>query len=308
MLRTNGVQQAATYPMIRGRFVYHNAKPVEAQNYPEGRARRLATREFNLSHDQNLPAGNTVSAGSWWSEQADSDQWSFEVGIAQTLGIELGDTVVFRIAGSDVTGKVSSIRELKWESFNVNFFVLGTPALLRERPATYISSFHLPADKRHVLTDLVRQYPSVTVIDVDALLGKIRILIDQATRGVEFVFLFTMLAGLSVLAATVHATLDERRYESALIRTLGGSRTQVWQSLGAEFFALGSVAGVLAAAGATVIGSVLASQVFQLPYTGSVWIWVLGVPAGALGIGLTGLLGTRKVISHPPITTLRGGS
>jgi putative ABC transport system permease protein len=308
MLRTQGVQQAATYPMIRGRFVYHNAKPVEAQNYPEGRARRLATREFNLSHDQNLPPGNTIIDGSWWSEETDSDQWSVEAGIAQTLGIKLGDTVVFRIAGSDVTGKVGSIRKLKWESFNVNFFVLGTPAQLLERPATYISSFHLPADKRHVLSDLVRQYPSVTVIDVDALLEKIRTLIDQATRGVEFVFLFTMLAGLSVLAATVHATLDERRYESALIRTLGGSRARVWQSLGAEFLALGSVAGVLAAAGATVIGSVLASQVFQLPYTGSVWIWVFGVPAGALGIGLTGLLGTRKVVSHPPITTLRGGS
>ena len=308
-LEGHGIAEAAVYPMIRGRLSAINGQPVKAEDFTEGRSRRLATREFNLSYSATLPKGNTLVQGTWIdTNAAQGREFSFEEGIARALGVSTGDQITFLVAGVPVTATITSLRRVKWESFDVNFFVLGSPAHLGDQPATFISSFYLPGTERAVLAELVRRFPSVTVIDVDALLSKVRVLMDQATRGVEFVFLFTLIAGLSVLAAAIRSTLDERRYESALIRTLGASRNRVWRGLSAEFLSLGALAGILAAGGASVTGIVLATQVFDLPYHGNPWVWLIGVPAGALGIGLAGLIGTRQVLAHPPTATLRAGT
>ena len=308
-LRGHGIEEAAVYPMIRGRLSAINGRAVKGEDFTEGRTRRLATREFNLSYSTVLPKGNTLSAGTWMQpDRGQGAELSFEEGIARTLALEIGDEVTFLIAGVPVTASITSLRAVKWESFNVNFFVLGSPDQLAAQPSTFISSFHLPARQRDVLAELVRRFPSVTVIDLDALVSTVRALMDQATRGVEFVFLFTLIAGLSVLAAAIRATMDERRFETALIRTLGASRSRVWHGLSAEFLTLGALAGILAAGGASLTGIILATQVFDLPYHGNPWIWILGVPAGALGIGLAGLLGTRRVLTHPPTATLRAGA
>jgi len=294
------------YPMVRGRLTAIDGTPTSADDYQDPRAQRLMAREFNLSWAQALQEDNRIVAGHWWSAQARGQPvLSVEQGLAETLGITLDQELQFLVAGQTVTGRVTSLRSVEWDSFRPNFFVVAPPGLLEAYPATYITSFFLPAERHPVLAELVRHFPSVTVLDVDALMRKVRGLMDQAAFAVEYVFLFTLLSGLMVLLATVQSTLDERRLESAIVRTLGGRRHQLIQGLLAEFMTLGALSGALAALAATAAGLVLAEQVFELAYRPDPWVWIAGTLAGTLGVGLAGLLGTAPVLSHPPIQSLR---
>lgn len=301
-----GLSTAELYPMVRGRLVAINGRAVAEDDYEDPRARRLATREFNLSWSETLKSDNRITAGRWWGASgAGEKQFSVEVEIAATLGIDLGDLLTYDIAGRELSGTVSSLRFVEWDSLKANFFVMAPPGVLDGYPATYITSFFLPEGRKAVLIELVRRYPSVTVLDVDALLTKVREIMEQAVLGVEYVFLFTLLAGVIVLLAAIQSTMDERRFETAVVRVMGGQRAALRRGLLAEFVTLGVLAGFLAALAATVIGAVLADQVFQLDYRGNPWIWVIGTLGGGIGIGLAGLASARSALDHSPIETLR---
>ena len=305
-LEERGLDAGALYPMVRGRLSRIGERAVDADDWEDPRAQRLATRDFNLSFTPRLPDHNSVVEGEFWqSAPADGAQWSVEQGLADTLGMELGDELTFLVAGEPVTGTISSLRGVEWDSFQVNFFVVSPPPLLEDFPSTWVTSFHLPEERREVLVSLVRAFPSVTVIDVDALLVKVRQIVDHATLGVEYVFAFTLLAGFTVLFAAVQATLDERRYEAAVLRTLGADRNRLLAGLLSEFVTIGALAGLLAATAAGILGTVVAQQVFELRVAPSPWLWPSGMLAGGLGVGLVGLLGTRRVVSQPPLGTLR---
>ncbi|MDX1514012.1 MAG: FtsX-like permease family protein [Gammaproteobacteria bacterium] len=307
-LAANGLESTRFFPMIRGRLTAINGSPVSPDDYDEPRAQRLVAREFNLSWAEDLQSDNRITAGRWWDEnEHGSPLWSVEEGIAGRLGFKLGDKLRFHVAGTDVEGEIASLRSVEWDSFRVNFFVVAPPGFLGGLPSTYITSFHLPREKSALLAELVRRYPSVTVIDTDALLRKIREIMNHAISGVEYVFAFTLIAGVVVLFAAIQSTVDERRYESAVIRTLGGSRGRVLGGLLAEFLTLGLLAGLVAAIAASAVGAVLATRVFELGYQFNPWLWVIGGAGGAAGIGLAGWLGTRGVLDHPPVETLRAG-
>ena len=305
-LTERGLESAALYPMIRGRLSAINQQPIASEDYESARAQRLAIRQFNLSWAEQLKPGNTITAGRWWqSNELDDDLFSVEQGIADTLGISTGDTLTFDVAGKKVTGTVSNLRAVEWDSFDVNFFVVSPPALLQEFPSTFISSFHLPVGDHHTLIELVREFPSVTVLDVDALVTKVRQIMEQAVLGVEYVFMFTILAGVVVLLAAVQSTMDERRFETAIIRALGGKRAMIWRGLLSEFVTLGLLAGVLAAFISTIVGSVVAKQIFSLSYQGDPKIWLIGLLAGGIGTGVAGLLGAGSALRQSPLATLR---
>jgi putative ABC transport system permease protein len=306
MLAEQGLVSAAFYPMVRGRLVAINDAPVHPDDYVDTRAQRLAARDFNLSWSAEPGSDNRIVEGRWWSrDEFGQPLLSVEIGIGQALGFATGDTLSFQIGGQSMTATVQSVRSVDWDSFRVNFFVVAPPGLLDDYPATYITSFHLPKDRRATLIELVRRFPSVTVIDVDALLGKVREIMERADQGMRYVFLFTLLAGFTVLLAAIQSTLDERRHESAILRTLGADRGDVRRGLLAEFLTLGALAGGLAALAATLLSAWLAAQVFHVPYHGNPWVWVTGVVGGSLGIGFAGLLGTRMVLRHPPMESLR---
>jgi putative ABC transport system permease protein len=279
---------------------------VRPDDYPDTRAQRLAARDFNLSWSAEPGSDNHIVKGRWWSRDEHGEpHFSVELGIGQALGFDVGDVLTFQIGGRTVTAAVQSVRTVDWDSFRVNFFVVAPPGLLEDYPATYITSFHLPDDRRGALIELVRRFPSVTVIDVDALLAKVREIMDRADQGMQYVFLFTLLAGFTVLLAAIQSTLDERRHETAILRTLGADRSDVRRGLLAEFLTLGALAGGLAAFAATLLSAWLAAQVFHFPYHGNPWVWLAGVVGGSIGIGLAGLLGTRMVLRHPPMESLR---
>jgi len=306
LLRERANVATELYPMVRGRLIAINGDEVEPEDYPEGRPRRLIEREFNLSWAGRMQADNKLVAGDWWPERENDGNWfSVEEGIAETLGIEIGDVLTYRIANRTVAAEVRNLRWVEWDSFNVNFFVVANPGVLDDYPATYITSFYLPAEQRTALNDLVREFPSVTVIDVDTLLTQVRRIMEQVILTVEYVFGFTLLAGLVVLLAAIQSTHDERRYETALLTAVGASRAQVLRGLAAEFTVIGLVAGTLSGLAATLTGWLLAGHVFNFQYEFNPLIWVFGLGGGVLVVLAAGLAGTWKVLQQPPLAVLR---
>ncbi len=291
-------------PMVRGRLVAINDKPIGTANFAEERAQRLVDREFNLSYTSDLPEHNKILSGTWFAPQS-NDEVSIEEGIAKTLGVKLGDVLRFDVAGVSAQGRVTSIRKLDWDSMHVNFFVIFPPASLGTMAQTWISAFHLNEGNAGFTNRLVQRFPNITVIDTGAIFNQVQAIVDQVVRAVEFLFVFTLAAGLLVLYAALLSSRDERTREAALLRALGASRRQLTRAHLAEFVGIGLLAGLLAAAGATAIGWVLATKAFDFPYSFGAMAWLLGIAGGVSLALIGGWLGLRPVMNEPPLRTLR---
>ena len=306
----NGMGDIELFPMVRGRLTAINGVSVSSQQYADSRAKGLVEREFNLSWAEKLQIDNHIVQGRWWGESSGDKkrfprEFSVEEGIAKTLGLKLGDRLTYLISGESFTATVSSLRSVQWDSFRANFFVLTPPGMLDNYPASYITSFFLPAEKSGVLDELVHVFPNLTVIDITAIMDQVRLIIERVSMAVEFVFLFTLAAGLLVMTAAIQSTLDVRLHENAVLRALGARRRRLWQSLAVEFFSLGALAGLLAAFFASVLGAVIAYRVLEMDYLFSPWLWVWGLLGGGVGVGLAGIIGTRQVVNSPPLAVLQ---
>lgn len=291
-------------PMVRGRLVQVNDRAVTPESYTDDRAQRLVDREFNLSWSEKIPLGNTVSGGRWHGASAGAE-FSVEQGLAETLNLKLGDRLAYDIAGNRVEATVTSLRKLDWDSMRVNFFVMSPPAVLKDYPASYITSFHLPADRAGAIPELVRAFPNITVIDVAALVRQLHATIDQVARAVQLVFGFAVLAGLAVLYAALQASSDERRHELAVLRALGARSRQLSAALLAEFAALGALAGLLAGIAASLIGWGLARFAFRLDYLPQVELWLVGLLAGTALVVVAGWLGASSMLRQSALPALR---
>ena len=305
-LRAAGVARYDWYPMIRGRLVAINGRPVAPGQYSEDRAQRLVEREFNLSHAAQMPAHNRLDAGRWTPDEADG--LSVESGLARTLGLKLGDRLRFDIAGQPREGRITSLRQVDWGSMRVNFFVMFPQARMDELPLTYISAFRLPPVQPGQPTldrTLARQFPNLTLVDLSASLAQVQQVLDQVVRAVEFLFGFTLAAGLVVMFAAVSATRENRAREYAVMRAVGAGGALLRQVQRAELLGVGALAGALAAVAAVLVGGVLARQVFEFAWTPSPWVPLAGTAAGA-GLALAaGWWGLREVLRRPVMDTLR---
>ena len=294
-------------PMVRGRLVEVNGTPLDTTRFTETRARRLAEREFNLSWTDRIPDGNRTVSGRFWAPQARGADAgiSLEEGIAKSLGVKLGDRLTFDAGGIRVTAPITSLRKVDWDSFRVNFFALFAPGALDTLPATYIAAFRAPEGNTTWLSGLVQRYPNILSVDVAEILRQIQSIIDRVSRAVEFVFLFTLAGGLLVLQAAIASTQDERKFDAAIVRTLGASQRQLQSAQATEFLLLGALAGLLGAVGATAIGWALAEHVFNIRFSGNALVFVYGIVGGAIAVTLAGWLGTRATVNEPPLTVLR---
>lgn len=302
----NAMAPPELHPMVRGRLVEVNGRAVTSKDFVDDRARRLVDREFNLSWTRAMQPDNVILEGRWFNDgDAGKPVVSMEQGIAESLGLKLGDKLTYDIAGTRLTVAILSLRKVEWDSFRVNFFVVAPPGVLEKAPASYVTSMHLPAERSPLMDDLVRTFPNLLVIDVAAILTQVQRMMDQVVRAVEFVFLFSLAAGLLVLFAAVASTHDERVFDSAVLRTLGASSRQLRAIQAAEFLLIGAMAGLLAAVGATAIGYVLAKQVLNVPYEFNAWIWLAGLGIGGIGVMIAGLIGTAKVLRTPPMQVFR---
>ena len=219
----------------------------------------------------------------------------------------MGDELTFDVGSLPITARISSVREVDWDSFEVNFFIMLSPETIGEVPRTYISSLYVPDQQLASVSGLVRLHSNISVLDVGTILRRVRTIIDRVSLTVQLVFGFTLLSGVVVLLAALQGGLSDRIYEGAVLRTLGGSRKQLRMAVLAEFSLLGGVAGLLAAVAAIAVGWVMADQVFKMVYEPSWWLPPVGLVLGAVAIAITGLLGSRPVLSTPPALILRKG-
>lgn len=301
-----GMAKPATFPMVRGRLIKINGRHVSSADYSDDRARRLIDREFNLSWAERMQADNRIVAGQWWTDATSRNaQLSVEEGIAASLGIVLGDKLTYDIAGNTVTASVTSLRKVDWDSFNVNFFVVSPPGFLDHQPVSYITNFYLPPGNTELLNSLIRQFPNFLLIDVAQVMAQVQKIMDQVAHAVQFVFLFTLFSGVVVLYAAIASTQDERLYRAAIMRTLGASRGQLLRASMAEFAVIGALAGLIAAAGANILGSALAFRFLNLAFSFDGSVWVAGILCGAAGVTVAGYLGTRQMLRSAPLQTLR---
>ena len=302
LLTAAGVD-APLHPMIRGRLIEINGEKVGPESYTGDRAQRLVDREFNLSYMADAPSHNRITAGRWFTDG--TNELSIEQGIAETLGIKLGDSLKFDIAGQLVTARATSLRKVNWDSMRANFFVIMPPSLLKDMPASFISAFHLPASQSNVTGELLKQFPNLTVIDMTAVFRQVQEVIDQVVAAVEFLFVFTLAAGVLVLYAALASSRDERVREAGLLRALGASRRQLSHAQIAEMLCIGGLAGFLAAVGASAVGWALATYGFEFEYRFSPWVFVFGMAGGAAAALIGGWFGLRGVLKTPPLATLR---
>lgn len=303
--RAEEITPPELFPMVRARLLQKNGQELSQIEFDSPRAQRLLARQFNLSWAAEMQPDNRLVKGEWWSEENGKAQFSVEEGLAKTLDIEIGDELTFTIAEQQVSAVVTSLRAVEWDSFRTNFFVIASPGLLESFPSSYMTGFYLPPDEYRVLDRMVQQFPNITVIDIATIMTQVRGIIERVTLAVEYVFLFTLFSGVLVMYAAIYATLDERIRESVILRTLGASRSRLLKGVIAEFVTLGALAGVVAAFAASLLGYLLATRLFLFDYHFNGWVWLIGIIGGAVGVGLAGVVATRKVVSYPPLQALR---
>lgn len=292
------------YPMVRARLMAINGHPVRARDYSDSQARHLIRREFNLSWARQPQAGNRIVAGQWWRSDQ-SRGFSVAIGLARRLHIHLGDHLTFDAAGVAFTGRVDSLRQVQWDTFRPNFFVVAVPGMLVGLPVAWITSFYLPANHVAFLPALMQAYPGITVFSVDQLVATVRAIIVRGVQAVEYVFAFSLVAGLIVLYAAIDASQAVRRRELAILRTLGASRHQVRVAWAAEFAGLGFMAGLIASFSASLLGYWLTTHIFKLEYHLDLKLWLSGLISGTLLVLIMGLWGTRQAIRVAPLAILQ---
>ncbi|MGH8323578.1 MAG: ABC transporter permease, partial [Steroidobacteraceae bacterium] len=305
-LRAHGARTTRVMPMIRGRLTAINGRSVDELRFEGERADNFATREQNLTWTTELGADNRIVAGRWWGrDDLGKPLVSISTEFEASLGVHVGDHLTFDIAGETFNVGVASVRKVKWDSFQPNFFIVFAPGVLEDTAGAYLTSAYFNATNAHPLAQLAKAFPSVSIFDIDGLLAQVRSVLDKAVLAVQSVFVFTLFAGLTVLLAAVQSSRDERRYESAMLRTLGASRNTVLQGILAEFTTLGALSGILAAAGASTAAYFMTTRVLELHYTFEPWVWPVGLAGGALLVAASGWIATRSVVNQPPLTTLR---
>ncbi len=305
----NGVGSQPLYPMIRGRITTVNGELASERDKRIGDQSDDAPRSSsgrNLTWSGVLPDDNLIVDGEWWPENYEGPPLvSLEQELAERNQLEVGDELIFTVQGIEIPTQIANIRTVAWDNMQPNFYIIFAPGSLEEFPTTFMTSFFLPKEQKLFLNDLLREYPTMTVIEIDALIEQVQRIIDQVTLAIELVLVLIIASGGLVLLASIQASMDERMKQHAILRTLGAGRRLVLGSLLIEFCALGLFAGILATIGSEVTVFMLETEIFELEYAVNPQLWVLGPVVGIVLIGAAGLLATRRVVETPPANVLR---
>jgi putative ABC transport system permease protein len=303
-LAEHWLEASELYPMVRGRLVSKNGQPIADTLPPEARDSNTLRRELNLTWTTTLPANNALLAGTWHGERRGAEI-SVESGMAERLNLSIGDTLGFASGDQTIAARITSIRSVKWESMQPNFFVIFAPGPLDALPASAIASIYVPPDATGVLPGFVKTFPGITVLALDKLIANIEAVFAQIVAAIQLLLGFLLAAGMAVVVATLLASLDARQQEAVLLRTLGAQRAYLAKGLWSEFLALGVLAGVLASICAEIAMALIADRLFDLPARLHPWLWLMLPTAGALLVGMSGWLTTRHITRVPPMQSIR---
>ena len=308
LLLSANLEELTFVPLVRARMTKINNQDVKTYKFPDEEGRWMANREANLTWATELSSSNHLVKGEWWPKNYSGVPLvSLEEEAAIEMGVDIGDQLNFVVAGLEIETIVSNMREVNWDSFQPNFFMVLTPGALDDFPRTYVASTRVEEHQKSVLHDITRNYPTVSIIDLNSILQQVKNIIDKASLAIQVVFLFTLAAGIAVLFAVVESTVDERRFEGAILKTLGLNRRTIMLGMLVEYTALGFVAGLLAACGASILAWLISVYFFEIDYDFNIVIWVYGLLSGIFLVSLSGLLATKKAITVSPLHTLRQG-
>ena len=302
-LERAGFTTSTAFPMVPGRLIAINHISVkDDQRYSQDPA---VQRDLVLSGGDALPVGNTVTIGKWFNPESSKSELSIAENLSSRLGLNIGDELTFDVAGQKITARISSVRKVDWGSLKPNFFIIFSPDIVEQLPLNYLTSFYVPEDKNNELTQIIRDYPGITLLDMSQVLVQIQGLLGQVTLAVEYLLVLVLLAGVLVLLAALHSSLDDRLQQGAILRTLGAKRQQLQLMQWLEFMLLGVLAGIIAVAGAEVICWVLYEKLFQMQYPWHLnyWLWI-PLSSGFL-IALLANRSLTTVIKQPPLVILR---
>ncbi|MFA5919770.1 MAG: FtsX-like permease family protein [Methylococcaceae bacterium] len=303
-LQQQNINGSQFYPVVKGRLVEINHTPVQQIVSKDTQGENATHRELSLTWTKELPEENKIVAGNWWNNQQ-AGLVSVEEKLADSLKIKPGDLLTFTVGSQQINAKVASIRELRWDTMKPNFYMVFSPGTLDAYPSTFITSFYLPETQKNVLNTLVKKYPGTTILEVDLILQQFKTILTQLTQAINYLLYFALMAGFAVLFAAVYATLDGRIYEGALMRTLGANRSLLRKTHIIEFSALGLISGLLAVVISEAIIYALYSQLLNMEYHPSLYLWPVIPVTGALCIGIAGCWGVRHVLNKSPLRVLR---
>lgn len=292
------------FPIVRGRLVAVNGIDVHRLARKDSEGEMAINRDLSLTWAEKLPADNRLVAGGWWQQER-GRQVSVERDLAHSLGIQIGDRLTFLVEGRQLDARVVSLRTVQWDSMMPNFYMIFSPDSLDGFAATYLSSFYLPPAHKSALTKLIQRFPNVTLVEVDMILQHFRMILRQISFAVEYVLIFALLAGLTVLFAAVRSSIDERIYQGALLRVLGARQRLLCRAQWIEFLLLGGLAGMLAVWMSEAIAWILYERIFDIPFRFHAWIWWAVPSIGAALTGLAGYWGTREVLRRSPVSVFR---
>jgi putative ABC transport system permease protein len=305
ILSEYSVDAPAFYPITRGRISHVNDIALSDYDAVNEEAEDELRDDINLTWSSSFPVGNELIEGRWWDDN-ESPQISIAERLLDEIGLSLGDDLTFYLSGQSLTAKITSVRRVDWESFRPNFFMLMNPGFLERLPYTSITSFYLEdVQARQAIMELTDQLPSISSIDIGAVIAQVRSAMQQASLAVQFVFLFTLISAFLVMLTTLHATKRDRIYEGSLIKAIGGNTKTVRTSLLVEFVVIGSLAGLLGSIIAVASGYLLATEVFNIEYQLNWLILPAGICGGGALVGLASLFITRSISSKQPSLLLR---
>lgn len=304
-LQSHEVPSSGAYALVRARLAAINNLDVKKIAFPTDRAYRLINHTFNISYTDSVPIDNEIIDGDWLANSEDVEQFSVEQGMAEALGLKLGDRLQFTIAGSVFDGKVTSIRSVIWENFRPNFYIIGTAAELADKPQTWLLSAYIDDQHKPLLKELVQKFPTVTLLDISEVMQRIKGIIERASLALEFFFLFAVFAAVIVLLSALNSANHDRELEIALLQALGANRRhKLWSQL-TEFISMGLLVGFFAALFATLIGWIVGSRFFDLPFTFSPVLWLYSLVGAVSVISLVGVLFVYRSFSISPMRLLR---
>ncbi len=303
-LAAQQIQSNHFYPVVRGRLVAINNVSVEKSIHKaNAQADNAIHRELSLTWTEQLPEGNKITAGNWWLGDK-AGRVSVEQKLAESLGIKLGDQLSFTVTGKSFQADVVSIRALHWDSLKPNFYMIFSPGTLDGFASTYLSSFYLAPSQKPLLTSLIKQYPNMTVMDVDHIVQQFKTLLLQTTQALNYLLLFALMAAIAVLIAAVQSSLDRRIHENAILRALGANRQLLRSAHLIEFGFLGGLSGALAVILAEGFVFALYTGIMDMPYQPKFYLWIVTPLLGATIVGLVGFLNLKKVLDQPPLKVL----